>query len=603
MSVAFPRLRLLLRHTGGFRAPLAGGLALLFAGTAVAQLGPLITGAAVDAFTPNPRAGWPVLSWFTDTTQWPRRLWLPALLVVGIAAVAGTLNYLQGRLVARASQGIGLRLRDDLFDALQHLPVRWFDQQQTGDLVQRCTTDVDTLRTFVGEQLVQMLRVLTLLGAALPVMLAIDARLALWSVALMPVIFLAAALYFRVAARLNKDADDADGALSANIQENLTGIRVSRAFARQTYERGRFDLKNEDHRAKNWASYKAAALFWASSDLLCFGQLALVLFAGARLAARGDVSVGTLVTFLTYVSIFIFPARALGRHLSELSKALVASDRIAFVLDAPREAAPADPAEPPSPVRGRVTFEDVYFNHGEQHVLRGVSFDVPAGRTVALLGPSGAGKSTVGQLLMRFYDPDQGRVLLDGVDLQRLDRKWTRRQIAAVLQEPFLFSKTVADNIRLGRHAAEDAEVFAAADLAAVHDNIVAFDAGYDTTVGERGVTLSGGQRQRVAIARALLLRDAPVLVLDDALSAVDTRTERRILKALEQRRGKQTTILIAHRLSTLRLADEVIVLRAGRVEQRGTHDELLEQPGLYRRLWKIQTDAEEVEPELQEVA
>jgi len=536
-----------------------------------------------------------------------QRLWLAGAAVLLVTLAAGVVTYLRGRWAAQASESICRRLRDRLYDHSQHLPCRWHDETETGDLVQRCTSDVETLRMFYATQIVELARALMMIAVAIPIMLAMDTRMTLVATCLLPIIVTFAIVFFRKVRRSFLAVDEAEGALTSTLQENLTGIRVVRAFARQDYEASKFDRVNVDHASKLYRLYVLLGFYWSLSDVLVLSQVGLVLFYGAHLVSVGEtaggISVGTMVAFVGYVALYIWPVRHMGRILSELSKATVAVDRIAEVLRVPRESDEDQHAvseESLQRVEGRVVFDNVTFSHGEESpVLHDVSFTIEPGQTLAVLGPSGSGKSTIVNLLLRFYDHDTGTITLDGADITKLPRRRVRSQIGVVMQEPFLYSKTLRENIAVGmRTAGDDADgkpesrrdrrLIRAAQAACVHDTIERFDDGYDTRVGERGVTLSGGQRQRVALARALM-QDSPVLVLDDAFSAVDTETETMILDALRNRHGRATTLVIAHRVSTLMQADRVIVMDAGRITQSGTHADLITAEGLYRQLWEMQ--------------
>lgn len=525
-------------------------------------------------------------------------LWLAAVAILGLTGIAGIFTYVRGRWSAIASEAITRKLRDRIYDQLQHLPSTYHDKAETGDQVQRCTSDVDTFRRFLASQVVEIGRACVMMLIPIPLMLALDVRMTLISIVSIPPIVIFSLVFFRRVQASFKLVDEAEGAMTSTLQENLTGIRVVRAFAQQDFEKEKFEGRNRKHRDLDCRLYRLFAWYWSISDFLCMGQKALVVGAGGYWLATGQLQVGTFFFFLAAVNMFIWPVRMMGRILSELGKALVSIGRIGEILDHPRERDPDTDREEKDllaaqMVDGEIQFESVDFSHGEGKVLDSVSFGLEAGKTLALLGPSGSGKSTIVNLLLRFYDPEAGTIRIDGVDIARLDRKAVRSKIAVVMQEPFLYSKTLRENIRLGRRGAVEEEIDEAATTASVHESILEFDKGYDTLVGERGVTLSGGQRQRVALARALL-DDPLILILDDALSAIDTETETMILSALRRRRGEHTTIVIAHRLSSLMHADKILVLDHGSVIQEGTHESLVSTEGLYRRLWQIQTALEE---------
>ncbi|MFP4216308.1 MAG: ABC transporter ATP-binding protein [Phycisphaerae bacterium] len=593
----------------------------LIVATLISYMPPLVIGAVIDnVIDGKPLRGPEWLTGLFDAiggrTVLGSNLWIGGLAIVALMAGSGVFLYVKGRYAAHAAEGISRNIRETVYNHLQNLPVSFHDESDTGDLVQRCTSDIDTIHVFLSLQVVEIGRGAALIATALPIMLYLNVWMTGVSMVLIPVILIFTVWFFIQVRGAFKRSDEAEGKMTARLQENLTGIRVVRAFARQEHECALFARRNATWRDLDYRLIRLLGVYWSLSDLLCFAQRGLVLFAGAWLVSRGEMKIGQMVVFFMFVDRFLWPIRRLGRVLTDLGKATVSIDRLGEILENEPETT-TEGDVPDLDVAGEIEFRNVSFaftptgmgvrksdddtppsdgspdrESDAPPVLRDVSFHVGPGATLAILGPSGSGKSTIVNLLLRLYNYEQGEILLDGRELHELDAQAVRNQIGVILQEPFLYSRSVRENVKLGRSAASDEEMIEATTAACVHDSIQSFEEGYDTKVGERGVTLSGGQRQRVALARAIL-NDPPILVLDDALSAVDTRTEKMVLDALQDRRGRHTTLIIAHRISTLMHADEIIVLEHGRVVQTGSHEQLLNQPGLYRRLWDIQNSLE----------
>lgn len=534
-----------------------------------------------------------------------QHLWLPTLVIVVVALLAGAFTYLRGRWAAFASETIIRRLRDRVYAHLHTLPSSYYDKVETGDLIQRCTSDVETLRLFLSSQVTEIGRALIMLLVPLPLMYMISPAMTLASVVLLPFIVAFSLIFFARIKERFQEADEAEAQMTATLQENLTGIRVVRAFSRQAFECEKFEQKNSKHRQSDYRLYDLLANFWAISDLLCLSQQTLVVFVGLVMLGQGTLGVGALYFFLAAVNMFLWPVRRMGRIMSDMGQAVVALGRLNEVLQVPGEENPEEEviaASMPafaSAHAGAISFEGVSFAYGDTPVLKDISFSIEPGQTLALVGPSGSGKSTLIRLLLRLYDPTKGTIRAGGVDVQTLPRKRLRERMASTMQSVFLYSKRLDENIKMGRTEATEEEMIEATRLAAVHDSICSFEGGYATLLGERGVTLSGGQRQRVALARALL-QEADVLILDDSMSAVDTETEKTILAGLAKRQKRQTTVIAAHRLSAVMNADLILVLQAGEVVESGNHEALLAQGGWYKELWEAQHQFDEIEEEAQ---
>ena len=513
--------------------------------------------------------------------------------VVLFAVLRGFAIFGQRLFLARGSEGFVKGIRDELFSHIQRLPFAWHTAHQTGEMIQRCTSDVEVVRTFVCTQLVEVIRTVILVAVYLYAMFSMNVKLSLVSLAFIPVVALSSGLFYgRIAARF-KVADEAEGELTTMVQENLTGVRVVRAFGRESFELGKFNEKN-DRFSELWIKLgRVLAVYWASGTLLTCLQVMVILILGVVEAVRGELTLGGFLAFVSYNSTLAWPVRSLGRVLADMSKAGVSMDRVAYILRAEEERELPGAAE--APMDGDIVFSHVSFGYEGQEVLRDVSFSVPAGSTFAILGGTGSGKSTLVHLLDRLYDlgEGQGEITIGGRDIRLIERGYLRRNIGLVLQEPFLFSRTIRENIAAPRPGAAEAEIRRAAAIACVDEAVTEFPDGYDTLVGERGVTLSGGQKQRVAIAR-MLISGAPVMVFDDSLSAVDSETDAKIRAALRESLGRATVILISHRITTLMQAERILVLENGQVSDIGTHEELISRPGIYREIYDIQMSSDD---------
>ena len=600
------------------------GLWRMMADFRLAYLGAVIgVGVAAALRTGN----YLLLRYFVDDVlaqkRFDRTLALIGLGFVGLALVQGMFSFLSGRWAALTAEGVARRLRNYLYNHIQRMTFTYHDQTKTGELIQRSTSDVDAVRRFFADQAIGAGRIVLLFVINFVAVLSLNTRLALLSIVVVPVITLTSVFFFKRVSKAYEKFQEQEAKLSTTLQENLTGVRVVKAFARQDYEKIKFEQDNWEQFLRGRRLLTLHSLFWPLSDILCGAQMLAGFFIGALMTIDGTITVGTYLAYAGLVVWLIWPMRNLGRLIVQMSTGMVSYKRVVKLIKEEREPVDAGTFIPSGDVRGEIEFRDVCFEYastvlsagastvlsagastagdsGDGAVLRGISFRCEPGRSVALLGSTGSGKTSLVNLLPRFYEYTSGRLTLDGVELNEYPRHYLRRQIGIVEQEPFLFSRTVRENITYGvGREVSDEEVEAAARAAAIHDVILSFPKGYETLVGERGVTLSGGQKQRVAIARTLL-KDPRILILDDATSSVDTETEGLIREALERLMEGRTSFIIAHRIQSVMNADLILVLDQGRIVQRGTHEGLMAQEGIYRRIYEMQARVEiELEREI----
>lgn len=516
-------------------------------------------------------------------------LWIMALILVGVALFSGAAMYVSRYHTAKAGENFAKNMRDALFAHVQKLPMKWHDKHQTGDIIQRCTSDVEVIRNFVVTQLLEVFRTVFLVAVSFSIMVSMNVKLSLIVLLFVPLVVAYSGIFYRLIARRFTDADEAEGALSTVVQENATGVRVVRAFGREKFEMERFREKN-DIFANLWIRLGTlSGLYWGVGDLITGLQVVTIIVLGAVEAVHGTITVGEFIAFASYNTTLVWPIRGLGRILSDMSKAGVSFERVDYIIRAAEEAYQEEDREENTTFD--IHFSHVNFAYEEGHpVLSNLNFSIPQGSTLGILGGTGSGKSTLVQLLNRLYElqEGQGEITLGGKNIREIPLEWLRNNIGIVLQEPFLYSRTIKENIAASVPDATMEEIRQAAKIACVDDTIMSFPDGYDTLVGERGVTLSGGQRQRVAIAR-MLLQKAPIMIFDDSLSAVDSQTDAKIRKALSQSCKNATVILISHRITTLMGADQILVLNQGKIQERGTHEELISRDGIYRQVYEIQ--------------
>ena len=524
-----------------------------------------------------------------------QHLWIMAAAILVVAVFQVVSNYTFRVYNTKASETLVKSMRDQLFSHIQRLPFSWHMKNRTGDIIQRCTSDIETMKNFLSEQLTSVFRIVILLILSISFMTSMHGMLTLIALIPMPLIIAYSMHFHKTIHEGFTDCDENEGKLSAMAQENLTGVRVVRAFGQERAEMDKFTQQN-DYYTSLWVKMaKIMSRFWSVSDIFSGIQVMLVVTFGAYFCIQGSITEGEYIAFISYNSMLVWPIRQLGRMISEMSKAGVSIDRVFYIMNSLAET--DDPDATDAPMDGDICFEHVNFAYeNAPQLLHDIHFTMKSGTTLGILGGTGSGKSTLMLLLDKLYllDENNGRITIGGTDIRKIKTEHLRKNIGMVLQEPFLFSRTIADNIGIASPEIDMESIRAAAEAAALDETITSFAQGYETMVGERGVTLSGGQKQRAAIAR-MLTQDVPIMIFDDSLSAVDTQTDAKIRQAISQKFGKASVILISHRITTLSAADKIIVLDRGRIVEEGSHDELKCGGGIYQKIYEAQSGSKEV--------
>lgn len=597
--------KLLISHFKGYEVYYFGAVIFTALGIIFSRLVPLVTKFAIDNILGGKGPDsifsslfFELINNLTNSGGTGQKLAILGIAVVFFSLLNGIFSFLRESLSGYTAENISKKLRTDLYNVILRAESDFYSKFQSGDVIQRCTSDVDNIRKFLANDAISIWRIAFMIVFSLYIMFSLSVKLTLISLVTIPILVGTAFWFYLTVKKHFKTLDESEGKVTNVVQENITGVRVVKAFNREDYEIEKFLKSNTEYKELDLKLLKKFAIFWNLSDLLALLQFATVILLGSYFVVKDEISVGTLVAFTTYIGMLLWPARDLGILLSNFGKVKVSLKRISELLEQSIEETLEETLENKNiqennestlNIQGEIEFKDVWFSYIPEHdVLKGVSFKIEKGETVALFGGTGAGKSTIISLLMKLYEPSKGEIYVDGIEIRKIPKKVLRRQIGVVPQESFLFSRSVKSNIALTKIDSSDIEIIQAAKLASVHKDIIELEDSYDTVVGERGVTLSGGQRQRIAIAR-MLLKGFPIVIFDDSMSAIDTQTEKQIRSAIKQIAGSATTVIISHRISSIMDADKIIVLENGVVTHIGSHEELINTPGLYQKVWKIE--------------
>lgn len=519
-----------------------------------------------------------------------KQLLLAALLILAISLLRALLIFVERALAGIFAERTAYDLRNNLYKKLRDADYYFHSHSETGDIIQRCTTDVEMYKRFISEQSIEVIRLVVLVSFSIYQMSRLNVTIMWVSLIIAPILLISAAFYFSKVEKMFNEIEKNEAIMTTHVQENVSGARVVKAFANEAYEVEKFKGLNRKFTDSDFNLVKKMAIFWSSTDFLSFIQFFIIAIIGIIYASRGVISIGVYTAFLAFAGNIIWPMRQLGRLVGDFSKTIVSVSRLDHIMANPGEYVGEEGKSQPE-ISGNVEFKNVTFKFqdSKEDQIIDVSFEAKKGETVAIIGKTGSGKSTLMNLLIRLLDYQKGSILVDGVEVKDIEKHHLRKSIGVILQEPFLFSKSVAENIKASDVNSDINRVSNVAKIAQVHNDIMNFEKGYDTLVGERGVTLSGGQKQRVAIAR-MLLKPKPILVFDDSLSAVDTETDIQIRRALQKEWKDSTVLIITHRITTASEADQILVMEDGRIKDSGKHDELINREGLYKKIWEIQS-------------